>query len=223
MAERIARRAWLLGLGVLLFGCGTAEVQATTRIEASSGAQEAPPPDVGQPPDAGVAAASTTGASGASAQAVQPVEGTDLEVPVPDPAIGTVVVDLAIPLEDAEATVHGVAFYREGPIEGSVVGGVSIVVDRSPAVQGPDGGPADPETVAEVANPGLEPEVSEIAGRTVLGWIDSEAVPAEGIPQEARPVSRYVVIIDDGIVMVTFDDVGADLATPYLEQLVGAL
>lgn len=224
MADRRTRRAWWLGLSVLLIGCGTTEVSGATRIDAGSGAQEAPPPDAGQPPDSG-AEADPGSAPGTAAEngTMQPVDGTDQQVPVPDPAIGTQVVDLAIPLEDADETVHGVAFYREGEISGSVVGGVSIVFDRSPAVQGPDGGPPEPEAVAENANPGIEPETSQIGGRTVLGWPDSEVVPAEGIPQSPRPVSRYVVLLDDGIAMVTFDDVEPDLAADYLDQLVGAL
>jgi hypothetical protein len=231
MADRRARRAWWLGLGVLLIGCGATEVSGATRLDAGSGVQEAPPPEEGQPPeagdDAGAQAAPEVAPEVAGPEAgvgpTQPVKGTEQEVPVPDPAIGTEVVDLAIPLEDADETVHGVAFYREGPMSGSVVGGVSIVFDRSPAVQGPDGGPPQPDVVAEYSNPGVEPEVTEIGGRTVLGWPDSEVVPAEGIPQSPRPVSRYVVLLDDGIAMVTFDDVEADLAAAYLDQLVGAL
>jgi hypothetical protein len=222
MADRRTRHAWWLGLAVLLLGCGATEASGATRIEAGGSAQEAPPPEVGQPPDAGDEAG-VEATAGSTAGSLQAVKGTDREVPVPDPAIGTEVVDLAIPLADADAMVHGVAFYREGPMSGSVVGGVSIVFDRSPAVRGPDGGPADPGAVAEYANPGVEPEVTDIGGRPVLGWPDSEVVPADGIPQSPRPVSRYVVLLDDGIAMVTFDDVAADLASDYLDQLVGAL
>ena len=54
-----------------------------------------------------------------------------MSVPVPDRRIGSEVVDLAIPLQGEDAVVHGVAFHRPGPISGTVVGGVSVVVDDS--------------------------------------------------------------------------------------------
>ena len=154
--------------------------------------------------------------------AIDGTEGTGVTVPVPDASIGTERHTLAIPLEDADVVVHGVAFYRPGPVEGSVIGGVSVVYDDSPAVRSDDGGVADADAIAARANPGREPVVTTIGGRTVLGWPDSEVVPAPDIPQEDRTVSRYVVLLDHGIEMVTFDDVDPAAAATYLEALAGA-
>ena len=154
----------------------------------------------------------------------QPIVGTEVSIPVPDPSIGSEVHDLTIPLQDAKATVHGVAFYRPGPISGSVVGGVSVVYDdTSPMATSGKGGRPDLDAVARAVNPGLAPERSTLAGHDVLGWPASEVVPAEGIDQQERSVSRYVIVTEQAAVQVTFDDVPADAAGRYLETLAGAL
>ena len=197
-----------MGLGVLLIAFAVPAVGGATGIGGGTGEDEPAPVTV---------EAVTRGGAG------QAIIGTELTVPVPDPKIGTVVKDLAIPMEDTDAVVRGVAFYRAGPMKGSVVGGVSVVYDDSASVRAPEGGVADADAIAAMVNPEVRPVVETIGKRTVLGWPDSEVVPSEGIPQQDRSVSRYVVLLDEGIVMVTFDDVDAQQAEGYLVAVAGAL
>ena len=153
------------------------------------------------------------------------IGGTGVAIPVPAPELGSVVQDLQIPLEGQDgAVVHGVAFYRPGPISGSVVGGTSVVYDdASSAVRRADGAVPDAALVARAVEPSRAPEVLHLGGHTVLAWPDSDVVPADSIPQEPRSVSRYVVLVRGAMVMVTFDGVSRDEATSYLAAVAGAL
>ncbi|MEZ5203489.1 MAG: hypothetical protein R2701_03640 [Acidimicrobiales bacterium] len=201
MTSRSHRPRWLLAIGAAALAVAVCDVGAAA-LNGGPRAPEAVP----------------------EAVSTQPIAGTEVSVPVPDPSIGSEVHDLTIPLQDAKATVHGVAFYRPGPISGSVVGGVSVVYDdTSPMATSGKGGRPDLDAVAEAVNPGLAPERSTLAGHDVLGWPASEVVPAEGIDQQERSVSRYVIVTEQAAVQVTFDDVPADAAGRYLETLAGAL
>lgn len=208
------KKVWALGLVVLLVSCGSpAEVEPARVASGGQGVSAASSPVESSPPSQVVG----------DGPAEQAIAGTASSIPVPDPEIGSEVHDLEIPLPDGASVARGVAFYRPGPMSGSVVGGVAVVLDDSPAVRGADGGVADVDAIAQNVNPELDPEVAKIGQRTVLGWPDSEVVPAEGIPQEDRSVSRYVIVLDEGIAMVTFDDVPSALAYEYLVAVVGAL
>lgn len=214
MNGRNTRRAWLLGAGVIMM-LAVAGPAVGGAAGLGSGADRS--------------ASSITPSAQAMAEAVadpgstQPIAGTELSVPVPDKEIGSVVKDLEIPLMETKGVVHGVAFYRPGPMEGSLIGGVSVVYDDTDVVRTADGQLADPDTIAKRVNPDLQAEVTTIGSRTVLAWADSDRVPSDWIPQEDRSVSRYVVVLDDGIAMVTFDDVPQKSAEAYLAVLAGAL
>jgi hypothetical protein len=208
--KRTASSRSLLGLALVLLAI------AIPAVGVSMAGQEAVPEQAPSP------------AIGAEAQAFERIVGTDVQVPVPDREIGSRVEHLAIGLQDSRETVRGVAFYRPGPIEGSVVGGVSVVYDdASPmvtsAIEAGTASTLDARAIAREVEPRIEPETTEVGGRTVLGWPASEVVPADLIPQDERSVSRYVVLLDGAIAMVTFDDVPAEQADAYLATVAGAL
>lgn len=224
MDGRARARVALVSGVVLLASCGGGS--RPTAVEAGAGAPEAGAPTTAPASPRVATDEATTEAVGDEDLVLIP--GTQISVPVPDPALGTQRDEIAIPLQDADATAHGVSFYRPGPISGTVVGGVAVVYDDSDAVLGDDGRVATADTIADRVDPGRPATERTQAGRTVLAWPDAEVISAEGIPSDEpvfhdRSVHRYVVLADHGIVMVTFDDVALDEAEAYIDAVAGAL